>query len=271
MDSFLNILRQTHILVGCIGLIVFWVALLSEKGGRVHKRGGRLFALCALYSGGTGLCFSIWAIIHPASFFGDPEMQTIDPEDVPMAIENARFLYSITGFLAVAVLSSVVLGVSLARTHRKPARLVGPAVITALGVYGLWSLGLVIYGIWSMIAIGAGEHVMSTAGSSRYWASIILGIIGLYDAVSDMKHTRQLARSPSDWLPKHMECMLGAGIGFHAAALFFGINEWSGLELRGTLRFAPLFIPFVIGIPAMWWWIARWERRMNSTEHQASE
>ena len=55
----LTILRQTHMLIGCIGLVTFWIPVFARKGGRLHRRAGRLFALCALYAGGTGLGLSI--------------------------------------------------------------------------------------------------------------------------------------------------------------------------------------------------------------------
>lgn len=267
MDELLSILRPTHVVVGCIGLIVFWVPVIAEKGSPAHRRAGRLFALCALYAGGTGLGLSIWAVLHPASFFGDPQMQRIRAEDVPLAIEKARFLYSITGFLALAVLSGVVFGARLARTHRNPAQLISPPLISVLGIYGLWSIALVMYGGWSIIAIHRGEHVMAEVGGGQYWVSIILGVIGICGVHSDLRHVRRPPSSPSGWVPKHMECMLGAGIGFHAAALFFSVNEWSGLELRGAMRFAPMLVPFVVGVPVMWWSIARWERKASDQGH----
>lgn len=259
----LAILRLTHVVIGCVGLVMFWIPMFARKGGRLHKRAGRLFAMCALYAGGTGLVMSVWALVHPPSFFGDPQMTDIAPNELPIALANARFLYSITGFLAIAVLWSVVFGVALARTHRDPARLARPAVIALLSVYGLWSLGLLVYGAWSMLHVRGGDPALTESGGGRYWVTIVLGAVGLMGAFSDGKHLRRPPESPMGWLYKHMECVLGAGVGFHAAALFFGVNLWSGLDLQGAARFIPMLIPFIVGVPAMWWWIARMERRLE--------
>lgn len=261
MDEVLSLLRQTHVAAGCIGLAAFWIPIVAKKGATAHKLAGRVFAFCAVYVGTTGLGLSIWACAHPPSFFGDPELRQIPPERVPIAMAETRFLYTLTGFLALSILAAVVLGIRVVRTRRTPHRLASPALMTLLGAYGLWSLGLVAFGAWSMLAIRSGEHALPSTGGGRYWVTIAVGGIGVWGAWSDLRHVRGARQSRSPWLPKHMECMLGAGIGFHAAAFFFGANELLGLDLRGAMRFAPMIVPFAVGVPAMWWVIARWERK----------
>lgn len=91
----------------------------------------------------------------------------------------------------------------------------------------------------------------------EYWVSVLLGAMGAYAAWSDLGSIRRLPDAPDRWLAKHMECMLGAGIGFHAAAAFFGVKEVLDIELPGAMQFMPMLAPVVVGVPAMWWWIAR--------------
>jgi len=259
MDETVVIFRLTHVLVGFLGLAAFWVPVLSMKGGVVHRSGGRVFALCALYVGGTGLALSVWAIADPPSFFGDPEAKQIVPEDVPAAIANTRFLYSITGFLGIMILSATVLGWRVARTSRYPERLSRTGLHAMLGVYALWSVGLIVFGVWNLIASQTGEHPVRGSGG-RYWVSAVIGAIGLWGAKEDVAYVRRAPTERGCWRSKHIECMLGAGIGFHAAALFFGVNGLLGLELEGAMRFVPLIVPFLVGMPVVWWAVARQER-----------
>ena len=263
MDEMLSVLRLTHVAAGVAGLVAFWVPMLTRKGGRAHKVAGRVFAICVLYAAGTGLALSLWAVIHPPGFFGDPGAQRIDPEDLQIAIAHARFLYSITGFLAISVLAGTLLGVRIAQTHRQPERLAAPAVKVALGLLGVWSVGLVAFGVWHLIATPSSGHPLA-GGGGRYGVSVLVGLIGIWGFSTDVQYIRRAGSEPAVWLPKHMECMLGAGIGFHAAALFFGVNVLLDLGLEGAMRFAPLVLPFVIGAPLMWWYIAREERRLGN-------
>lgn len=268
MDEALITSRVTHVLAGFVGLAAFWTAVLAKKGGTVHKSAGRLFAMCALYVGGTGLAFSVWAVADPPSFFGDPQETQIRPEDVPLAIANARFLYSITGFLAVSILAAIVLGWRVARTNRNPGQLVSPSLLASLGVYGLWSIGLLVFGGWNLIATSDGAHPQS-GSDGQYWVSVVIGAIGIWGVLGDIAYVRRASADAEGWLTKHMECMLGAGIGFHAAALFFGVNGLLGLELRGVMRFVPLIVPFFVGVPVMWWAVARWERTLRPPKQDA--
>ena len=259
MDELLNALRLSHVVAGVVGLASFWVPMVTRKGGRAHRLGGRWFATCALYVAGSGLVFSLWALIDPQGFFGGAEAPPIDPDERRVMIARARFLYSITGFLAISVLAGTILGVCIARSHRQPERLAAPGVKIVLGLHGLWSVGLVVFGVWNLIAPPA------EGAGSRPWISVVIGLIGIWGCSTDVRYVRRAGSEPAVWRPKHMECMLGAGIGFHAAALFFGVNGWLVPGLEGAMRFAPLVLPFVLGVPIMWWLTAREERRLGES------
>lgn len=258
----LGVLRLSHVLAGMAGLGLFWIPVFAPKGGPLHVRCGRLFTWCAYYVGGTGLIFSCWALGHPWSFFGDSETQPPAGRELAIALENTRFLYSITGFLALGVLAGTLLGVRIARAKSDHAAVRAPLVLAALSAFALWSVALLLYGAWNLIAALA-DTDSSRAGGDRYWLSFVLGSIGICGVFGDFKYIFRPTATPMAWWYQHMECMLGAGIGFHAAAFFFISRELLELPLRGAWQLAPLLLPVIIGAPAMWLWIAHYERRFE--------
>jgi len=262
--DFLRLFRLSHVVVGVLGIGIFWIPVFAAKGGRLHVYGGRLFAWCAYYGGATGLLLSCWAIVHPLSFFGDPALQRIRDADLPYQIENARFLYSITGFVALMVLAGTWFGVRLARTRGDHARLRSPPLLAMLGTLGLWSLGLIGYGAYSLVESRAGTHLLAPSAADRYWVSVVLGIIGVYGVVGDLRYVLRPPATRWAWRYRHMECMIGAGIGFHAAAFFFIVKELLHVRLEGAAQLGPALLPVALGVPAMWIWIAREERRLEA-------
>jgi hypothetical protein len=263
-----RLLRVSHVLAGFIGLALFWIPIVTPKGGRLHVFWGRLFTYFAYYAGGTGFLFSVWALVHPRSFFRDAGALT--ERELALAIEGARFLYSITGFLALTVLAGTYFGVRVVQAKGDHAQLRKPVLLTVLGLFGLWSVALGIFGVASLIACRAGGHVVPAADSGRYWVSVVLGAIGAYGALGDFRYVLRPPVTPMSWWYQHMECMLGAGIGFHSAAFFFVSKELLHLPLQGTWQLAPLLLPLAIGVPIMWVWIARYERAFEGSASEAT-
>ena len=46
-----SILVGAHIATGAVGLVLFWVAVLTKKGGIAHRRWGLVFAYSMLVTG----------------------------------------------------------------------------------------------------------------------------------------------------------------------------------------------------------------------------
>lgn len=104
--------RYSHIVLGFLGLVLFWIPVCSPKGGRLHRLSGKAFALVALWVSGTGMLASAWAIIHPINFITSLGTQ-ISGTDEPYVVESIRFLFSLLAFLSVGTFSGVIFGVAL--------------------------------------------------------------------------------------------------------------------------------------------------------------
>ena len=55
-----------HIIVGSIGLMTFWVPVISKKGGVNHQKWGRVFTWCMLITGTLAIGISTCTLLAPA-------------------------------------------------------------------------------------------------------------------------------------------------------------------------------------------------------------
>jgi len=266
----IRLFRLSHVVIALLGLVVFWVPVFATKGGRLHVRAGRLFSCCAYYAGGTGLLLSCWALVHLPSFYGDAQMSSVAPEALPLVTENARFLYAITGFLALNVLTGTLFGVLVARAGDDHARLLSPLLIGAVLAESLWSLGMIGFAGWRAI----GGHFLTVtppSGAGPYGVLLLIGGIGLGGAWSELQYIVRPPVTAMAWRYRHMESMLGAGVGFHAAAFFFIVKELLAIRLPGAWQLAPMLLPVAVGIPWILLWIAREERRLEPAASSPGE
>lgn len=263
LDAARSVIRTSHVAVGFVGLALFWIPVFARKGGPVHVRAGRFFVYCVYYVGITGLIASIWALAHPTSFHGDAALQNITPESLRLQVESTRFLYSITGYLALMILTGIAFGVRVVRTRDDHTNLRCPLVIVLEIALGIWSAALALYGAGTLLACNAGWHWLPGGAADRYWINAILGVIGVFNVTGDLRYMYRPRETPMAWWYKHMECMLGAGIGFHVAFFVFGTARLLKIPLEGVWQLVPWLAPFAIGVPAMTIWIRYYERKFE--------
>jgi hypothetical protein len=266
LDTIHRVMRSLHIAIGGLGVILFWIPVFSKKGGRIHIFTGRLFAWCAYFVGTTGLIGSVWGLSNPASFFGDPAKNQIDPRSLPYVMEKARFLFSITGFLALAVLAGTYFGVRVVRTRRDHRQFRNWLLVSLESILGLWCIGLVAFGVYSLINCYAGRHLLPASAAGRYWIPVALGAWGSYTVYDELKYIFRPRPTPMAWWYRHMESMLGAGIAFHTAFLVFALPRIVGLDLKGAWQLLPWLLPSALGIPAIVVWVRYYERRFEGSE-----
>ncbi len=273
MQSLLDLLhvgmRWSHIAAGFIGLLLFWIPVCTKKGSKLHILTGRVFLWLATFVSVTALVASGWGIVWPRSFLSwrVADMPTDRREAVLEArVDDVRFLMLILFFLAIAVLAGVVFGRSAVRTKLDHARLRSPLLLgleLAMGAAGLMLIGF-----------GAKELWASGGAEQKYWIHIVLGGLGIFGAWSDLNYL--LGPQPEErmsWLYKHVESMIGVGIGFHTAFAVFGFSrllnyvEW---ELNGIWLLIPWVVPSIVGVPAAAIWIHRLRQQASTTPETGS-
>jgi uncharacterized membrane protein len=152
MMTAFKIAMGIHVLAGAVALAVFWVPLVTKKGGTVHRRAGWVYVVAA-------------AVIAVTAFVNCAAMLT---DSNPRNDSRAVFLLYV-GVLAAA---SAQLGVRALRTkHRRdashrPLDLVPPGLLVA-GGFALAAFGF--YVAKPLYVMFAGLGVALGAAQLRFW------------------------------------------------------------------------------------------------------
>ena len=257
-----TIWRYSHIVVGFVGLFVFWIPAGTKKGSPLHIRSGKIFVWCAYYVGITALVSCTWVLIGPQSFFASAGVPPATAARAEL-IAQVRMFFAILGFLASSVIVSLTLGVAVLRTKKTPGRLAAPALRAMYLAHGCIGLSLAVFGLWNIPSAGIG---------SGYLLCLILGLLGVFDARDSLQFIAHPRPTPMAWWYKHMECMIGCGIGFHTAFFVFGFSRLvpDGI-LEGPFQLIPWLLPSAIGLPALAIWIKYYKQKFGDLEGHRSQ
>lgn len=252
MDTtqFHSLLRLSHIVAGSIGLILFWLPVLTTKGSRVHRVSGSIFAWLAYAVAATAAISCIWALALPISFTGI--QRELSSQETELLSNNIRFFFAILATLMTWLVASVQLGVYCMHTKggEDPTK---TRVISFQYLAGGASMALLVYGLFLWYS-GAG---------SRSFAAIGLGLFGTSDLRQTMRYFSDPSKTSKAWWYMHMECMLGAGIAFYTAFFVFGFSRLFDVQLQGVWAIIPWLIPAAIGVPATKIWINVYRQRFE--------
>ena len=235
MDWVIEALRFAHIGAGTVGLLVYWIPVFSRKGGKAHRRYGRIFAWAAY------VVLSAAAAAISVRFVG-AALEGIGPRDQPASFAFLVFL----GYLTVVTFIVLRHGLRVLRFKKSVAAMAGPADRFLAWLSLGSSAALVAYALYfrppNMIVLLALSPVGALTGK------------GLLEAFSG----RRTARNA--WLLEHLGAMLGAGIAFHTAFAVFGMTRLFDTGISGPLAALPWILPTLIGIPATHLWTKKYER-----------
>lgn len=208
----------THILAGSLGLVSFWIPVLSRKGSLQHRQWGRVFTWSMLVTGtaAIGIAFST----------------LIDPLNTHPHLKDAEWIRGIFGWM---MLGLAVLTLNLAwyghccltnkTNHRANLE-------------------------WRNVAL---QVLLFIASINCAWQSLRIGLpimlgmpaIGLATVASNLLF--MLKREPAriDWLKEHIKALVGAGISVYTAFFAFG-----AVRTIPTLALHPGLwsIPLVVGL-----------------------
>ncbi|MEE8105588.1 MAG: hypothetical protein V3T86_08660 [Planctomycetota bacterium] len=240
-----DILALIHVPLGFAALTLFWVAISSRKGGRVHLASGRWFAR-AVY----GICAS--AVLMSLATLQDPlgiaaPGRTLTPVQATAIVDASRASSFFLMFLTLVSLATTRHGVMVVRTRRDPYAIRTPAHIGLSVVTLLSGFGMVVYAL-ALPGSNAGLfYAMSPLG-------FIVGGINLH-------HLARPAREPRAWFFEHIGAMIGGGIAVHTAFLVLGLNRLVDLGLSGGAAFIPWVAPTILGLPAIFFFSRHYRKK----------
>ncbi len=217
-------LVAAHIVTGALGLISFWVPIVSRKGGPAHRKWGLRFTILMIATGSIAVGMSSSTIAAPMAThpqlvghpeFGDPAIVT--------AIFGWMMLY-----LAVLTVNLAWYGWQCMlnqRQHRANLR-------------------------WPNVSL----QVLLTAASLQCawqgWSTdlpMLMGIsmIGFATVGTNLRFMLAREPGPRDWLLEHIKALVGAGISVYTAFFAFG-----AVRLMPELALTPALwsIPLVTGL-----------------------
>lgn len=251
LDTFHDWLRWSHIGVGFACLVLFWIPTLAKKGGRLHIRAGKIFVAAAYFMTATAFISCTWALISPSSFarFRD----TLSAERVRELELEIRFFFVILLVLASWILMSLTVGISALRVRQDPLAM---------------TRGIVRPSCWLAIAINAaavifGAYHWMQLGQTGYIVPIVLGVIGCGEASKHLQFARDPFPTKMAWWYKHMDCMLGTGVGFYTAFIVFGSSRLFEVDRSHWTSFIPWIVPTLIGAPVTLLWIRYYKKKFG--------
>lgn len=251
MFSLMNfhiLIVQSHIFAGFTALIAYWIPLLTPKGSIPHKRVGKIYYYTGSYVVITAALSSAWAMMSPGSFYD---------ESIPGGpTEDLAFLFATLLSLSVLVFADLRLGVRLIRTKNTPEKLGTPLEKAIRASSGLIAAWLLCYGVWRLLFTGEGAYILC----------IVVGLIGVAATPGTYKFMSNPAPTERQWLYKHIEVMIGSGIGFHVAFFLFGFRRFDALQwMDGPIALLLLTLPFVAGFSAIHLWTRLYRRKFSDT------
>jgi hypothetical protein len=222
MDTLILLNRYLHIIVGFIGIGLWWVPIFTAKGAVTHKRIGKMFVAAAYVVGATAMLSA--PLRFSAGFLGGVSWEAMRPQ--------AGFLI-LLGYLGILTFDLAYFGVRVLRTRRNPERL---AAVPMRAV------------TWLMM----GWSVLSALFAVIVWtpsSMIMLGFapVGVLQGIEQIRYMRRPPSLNKPWFYAHMDAMLGAGVGFHTAFLVFGSRMLFDYSMLGPFNWVPWVAPAIVG------------------------
>jgi hypothetical protein len=169
MEALLRPLLWIHVLAGMLALVVAPGAGLTVKGGRAHRRWGKVYFWLMAVVAATAIVLGLW---RPATFL--------------VLVAVFSFYAAFTGYR--------VLG------RKRPDRGERPTWLD-------WSAALLTLGV-SLALVGLGLAPPSPKWAPRPTVAVVLGTVGVVLAARDLGRFRRPPGDPRAWWFHHMTGML---------------------------------------------------------------
>jgi len=211
-------LVKAHIATGAVGLVLFWVAVLSRKGGRTHKQWGRIFVYSMLVTG----CFAI----------GMGTATLIDPRGTHPKLPDVTMVTGIFGwmmvYLAILTISLAWHGLGVVRNKREHT-----------ANRGAFDVFLQVLVIAAAINCAVRGYLISQP------LMIGISIVGVASGITNLVFSFRNAPPRHGFLLEHVKALVGAGISVYTAFMTFGLVRLMPEHALNPMTWA---IPLTVGL-----------------------
>lgn len=204
--SIYKIVLYSHILIGSLSLISFWLPLIVKKGSKRHKQTGFVFTYGMLAVSISGVIVTLMVLIDPLAI-RDPNVELALSEAITVANQSRIFAWFLL-MLSILVFCStrhalLVLHAKADRTILKHWTHITPVAL--LGVLGAYVL-----------------HI----GINSYM--VLLQVFSVFCMVTSIRLFHYIYKKEikqREWIIQHLSNILGSGIGAYTAFFAFGGRE----------------------------------------------
>ncbi len=211
METISKALLIAHISAGFISLVLFWLPVFLQKGGKGHRITGKAYVLF------------MWVVVATAALLSVKNLAT-----------GRYFLAAFLGFIALMTGNALWYGMAILRKDIQQSAAFHWAHTAFDAVIVLCSGLLLGYGIFLQ-------------GRNSAVLLIIFGAVGLTTLPSLIRKLRN-SQPAADRIRAHMVNLLSSGIAAYTAFLVFGVHTWLQDLLPGLWVIVPWVGPGVIGV-----------------------
>ncbi len=224
MHDFFRLFVGGHIITGATGLVLFWVAVTTTKGGDVHKKWGLIFVYCMLVTGTLAIGMSTLTLLDP--FATHPHFVT-HPQFRDEQLVRGLFGWMME-YLAILTISLAWHGWGAVRNKRDHA------------ADRHW-INLLLQVTVIVAALNTAWH----GWLLRQPTMLGLSIVGVASGGTNLWFAFTAVPKRFSYLIEHAKALVGAAISAYTAFLAFGL-----VRLMPEQAFNPFLwaIPLVTGL-----------------------
>lgn len=183
----------SHIILGSMALMLFWVPVLAGKGGLKHVKFGRHYGNTMYAVAASGALMAMLVMYDPLAIKG--HLLSENSEQHVFA-NTIRIFWGFLLYLSLLTYVSVKQGFAVLKhkTSSVPLRTawhIGPIVLLVIGGICVFTLGIVY------------NRVLH----------IVFGILGIMISTGMLRYCFTQKLKPKQWLIEHLGGMIGSGIG----------------------------------------------------------
>lgn len=230
MSTIYQVILYSHITVGFISLVTFWIPVLTKKGSQLHARTGHWYAKAMYGVGLTALILAVMAFTDPlAAKFPN---HTMSDEQLANTIREVKDIGVFLFAIAILTITNVRTGLLTLQAKRDHSKLRAPA-----------------YLLLNAILLTAGVYLIFRASGGAPLSVLFYVFAGLcsFNAITNFRYIYKDSVTRADRITAHITNMIGAGIGAHTAFLLFGASRLISHLLTGYWGLVPWFLPAVFG------------------------
>jgi len=238
MDSLHDIFKYIHIGGGFIGLFLYWVPILSKKGGPLHRKAGVFWVWLARLVLGTAF---IGVLMYLPKLLGDGR--------TPFSHPDSYAFLMFLGYLSVTTYVVTIFAVKVLDHKQDVTQLATPLMKGLAYLSILLSVWIVFFAL--------------VYNPSAKIVLLALSPVGITTGWGILKYMAGKQVSKRAWLYEHLGSMIAAGIAFHTAFAVFGMSRLFDIGLTGPLAVIPWILPAIIGLPATVIWRRHYQKKFK--------